>query len=134
MFSVLQLNHLCVTPGLTLSHAAGFQREQAVKRLETAIDDGSAGNVNEALETVDITELEDESTAFVLRAGKRGKHEDENTAFVLRAGKRGKLEDDSTAFVLRAGKRGELEDENTAFVLRAGKRGELQDDRTAFVL
>ena len=89
-----------VAPGLTLSHDAGFQREQAVKRLETAIDDGSVGNVNEALETVDITELEDDSTAFVLRAGKRGELEDENTAFVLRAGKRGELEDENTAFVL----------------------------------
>ena len=41
------------------------QHEQAVKRLETAIDDGIVNDVDDALQSVDVTELEDDDASFI---------------------------------------------------------------------
>ena len=48
-----------------------------MKRLETAIDDGIVSDVDDALQSVDVTELEDDDTSFLVRAAKRGTIEHE---------------------------------------------------------
>ena len=49
------------------------QREQTSKELETAIDEGDSQGLDELLQTIDISEFEEDGVSYVCKACKKGK-------------------------------------------------------------